>query len=51
MRDQSPRCGERSDGREPLKSVVVRDKSLPCRGCWTLFYPPFSPAYVTFLGA
>ena len=32
-------------------SVVVRDQPLICRGCWTLFYPPFSPAYVTFLGA
>ena len=32
-------------------SVVVRDKPLRCRGCWTLFYPPFSAAYVTFLGA
>ena len=33
------------------QSVVVRDQPLVRRGCWTLFYPPFSPAYVTSLGA
>ena len=29
MRDQPLGCGEGSDGREPLKSVVVRDKPPP----------------------
>ncbi len=33
------------------QSVVVRDQPLIRCGCWTLFYPPFSPAYVTSLGA
>ena len=51
VRDQPLGCGEGSDGRKPLKSVVVRDQPLVRHGCWTLFYPPFSPAYVTSLGA
>ena len=33
-RDQSPCCGEGSDGREPLKSVVVSDKPLPLPWLW-----------------
>ena len=47
----------RSQVAGPGKSVsmqsVVRDLMADTypHGCWTLFYPPFSPAYVASLGA
>ena len=34
VRDQPLSCGEGSDGREPLKSVVVSDKPLPLPWLW-----------------
>ena len=39
---------------ETPQSVVVRDQMAENpspHGCWTLFYPPFFPAYLTSLGA